>query len=138
MAVTVHKPCRICLGVTEMLFMCLAQSYLKFIFSIHKHSCIVTKLCPPRFRRTLREFIRLHYPRRLMPVKLDGDKIKYVIREKENGNPQRHNSGEHEDQPTACYDVFGPSTGIPARCRRSVVEADLPPRQYLMRKSRWY
>ena len=47
-------------------------------------NCIVTKLCPPRFRRTLREFIRLHYPRRLMPVKLDDDKIKYVIREKEN------------------------------------------------------
>ena len=70
-----------------------------------------------------------------MPVKLDDDKIKYVIREKEKWTP---NATIAESMKiSGMYDVFGPSTRVPARCRRSAVEAGLPPRQYRMRKSRW-
>ena len=60
----------------------------KEYLSVHKSNlnCIVTKLCRPQLRRTLREFIRLRYPRCQMLVKLNDNKIKYAIREKKKGD----------------------------------------------------
>ena len=112
------------------------QRPLNYLYS-NRVFYIVTKLCPPQVRCTSRDFIKLYNPRSLMQVKLNNNKIKYIIREKKKGASNLI-IAKNMSVGTRHVRRLWASIKTPASYQPWIVEDVLLPRQYQMKKLSGY